>query len=155
MKKLLALTCACAALFTLSACDVAPSHKTESLGGLEGALSDCHAYKTWIDGSIYSVVRCPNSATTTEYRAGKTSITTVTIDGQSYVQASSGATKDAKDAKPSESSSLEVTKPAENELLRPARAVVIDGVEYVAKDTQATAAAPATNLERFFSLQAK
>ena len=48
-------------------------------------LADCRVfYVQNSDGYSMSVVRCPNSATTADVRSGKTTQTTVTIDGVEY-----------------------------------------------------------------------
>jgi outer membrane PBP1 activator LpoA protein len=48
-------------------------------------LADCRVfYVQNRDGNSMTVVRCPNSATTTEVRSGKSTQTTVTIDGVEY-----------------------------------------------------------------------
>ena len=48
-------------------------------------LDDCTAHVAKINGRVVSVVRCPNSTTTVEYRGpkGRGSFTTVTSDGGS------------------------------------------------------------------------
>ena len=48
-------------------------------------LADCRVYYvTNIEGHAMTVVRCPLSATTAQVRSGKTTRTTVTIDGIQY-----------------------------------------------------------------------
>ena len=48
-------------------------------------LADCRVfYVQNRDGDAMTVVRCPNSATTAGVRSGKTTQTTVTIDGIEY-----------------------------------------------------------------------
>lgn len=48
-------------------------------------LADCRVfYVQNRDGNAMTVVRCPNSATAAEVRSGKTTQTTVTIDGVEY-----------------------------------------------------------------------
>lgn len=50
-------------------------------------LSDCKFYYlTNSGGAGVTVVRCPNSATTTTRKEGKTTKTAVTIDGVEYVR---------------------------------------------------------------------
>lgn len=48
-------------------------------------LHDCKVYRMSNDaGSSMFIVRCPNSATAATYKSGKTSKTTLTIDGITY-----------------------------------------------------------------------
>jgi hypothetical protein len=48
-------------------------------------LADCRVfYVQNRNGAAMTVVRCPNSATTADVRSGKTTQTTVTIDGVEY-----------------------------------------------------------------------
>jgi hypothetical protein len=48
-------------------------------------LSDCKVYQmSNAAGASMFIVRCPNSATATTYRSGKTNKTTLTIDGITY-----------------------------------------------------------------------
>ena len=59
---------------------------TESFTNLPEGLKDCKIYyiKNGKDMSL-SVVRCPNSTVSTTYKSGKTTLTTVVIDGKKYV----------------------------------------------------------------------
>lgn len=43
-------------------------------------LKDCEFYSMYISGSHMSVVRCPNSSTTTTHRSGKTERSVAVID---------------------------------------------------------------------------
>lgn len=43
-------------------------------------LKDCEFYSMYISGDHMSVVRCPNSSTTTTYRSGKTERSVAVID---------------------------------------------------------------------------
>jgi hypothetical protein len=50
-------------------------------------LAGCRVfYVTNSVGDRMTVVRCPNSATSTEVRKGKTTQRTITVDGVEYVQ---------------------------------------------------------------------
>jgi len=50
-------------------------------------LSDCRFFKlTNDDGNVITVARCPNSSTSTTYKSGKTTRSTVIIDGKQYVE---------------------------------------------------------------------
>jgi hypothetical protein len=52
---------------------------------LPEALKDCKFYKLKDDAAnTITVVRCPMSSTTTQYKNGKTTQTTVVIDGVEY-----------------------------------------------------------------------
>ena len=71
--------------FLLTGCE--PSYKdyTESFTNLPEGLKDCKIYG--IQNGNYmslSVVRCPNSTVSTTYKSGKTTTTTVVIDGKNY-----------------------------------------------------------------------
>ena len=51
-------------------------------------LQDCKIYRlTNADGGSITVARCPNSTTTANYKNGKTSAATITVDGVAYVRA--------------------------------------------------------------------
>ncbi len=50
-------------------------------------LKDCRIFGiTNSEGESMRVARCPNSTTSTTYKSGKTTHTTVVIDGVEYVQ---------------------------------------------------------------------
>jgi hypothetical protein len=52
-----------------------------------GELADCRFFELTNDtGGIVTVARCPNSATTTNYKSGNATRTTVIIDGKQYVE---------------------------------------------------------------------
>ena len=72
----------------LSSCDLnfkATSEETSSFTLPEG-LKDCKIYGIQNGNSMsLSVVRCPNSTVSTTYKSGKTTVTTVVIDGKKYV----------------------------------------------------------------------
>ena len=70
----------------LTGCE--PSYKdyTESFTNLPEGLKDCKIYGIQNGNSMsLSVVRCPNSTVSTTYKSGKTTATTVVIDGKKYV----------------------------------------------------------------------
>ena len=53
---------------------------------LPEGLKDCKIYGIQNGNSIsLSVVRCPNSTVSTTYKSGKTTTTTVVIEGKKYV----------------------------------------------------------------------
>jgi len=69
-------------VLTLSACQ--PNASKIDYPVLPEELKDCKFYSV-SDGVAYiTVARCPNSATTVK-TSGKSSKTTITIDGQEYV----------------------------------------------------------------------
>lgn len=61
-------------------------------------LEDCKAFN--LQNSHYdyiTVMRCPNSSTTTRYKSGKTTKTTIVVDGVTYIpQAASAASESEK-----------------------------------------------------------
>lgn len=70
----------------LTGCE--PSYKdyTKSFTNLPEGLKDCKIYGIQNGNSMsLSVVRCPNSTVSTTYKSGKTTTTTVVIDGKHYV----------------------------------------------------------------------
>ena len=70
----------------LTGCE--PSYKdyTESFTNLPEGLKDCKIYGIQNGNSMsLSVVRCPNSSVSATYKVGKTTATTVVIDGKKYV----------------------------------------------------------------------
>ena len=81
MKKLLIIASIALAITgcTPSAKDISEQYT------LPEELSDCTI--TYLQGkyTYLNVVRCPNSTTSTTYRVGKTTQTTVVIDGETYV----------------------------------------------------------------------
>lgn len=61
------------------------SAKEMRFSAMPAELADCRVYYvTNSDGAAMTVVRCPLSATTAQVRSGKTTRTTVTIDGVQY-----------------------------------------------------------------------
>lgn len=82
MKKLLIIASIALAIIgcTPSAKDISEQYT------LPEELSDCTI--TYLQGkyTYLNVVRCPNSTTSTTYRVGKTTQTTVVIDGETYVK---------------------------------------------------------------------
>lgn len=72
----------------LTGCGYEPSYTddTKSFSVLPEGLKDCKIY--YIKNSVgysLSVVRCPNSQTSTTYSVGKSTATTVVIEGKKYV----------------------------------------------------------------------
>lgn len=69
----------------LTGCE--PSYKdyTESFTNLPEGLKDCKFYGVSNTDSSLDIVRCPNSTVSTTYKSGKTTVTTVVIDGKKYV----------------------------------------------------------------------
>lgn len=82
MKKLLIIASIALAITgcTPSAKDISEQYT------LPEELSDCTI--TYLQGkyTYLNVVRCPNSTTSTTYRVGKTTQTTVVIDGETYIK---------------------------------------------------------------------
>ena len=82
MKKLLIIASIALAITgcTPSAKDISEQYT------LPEELSDCTI--TYLQGkyTYLNVVRCPNSTTSTTYPVGKTTQTTVIIDGETYVK---------------------------------------------------------------------
>jgi hypothetical protein len=82
MKKLLIIASIALAItgYTPSAKDISEQYT------LPEELSDCTI--TYLQGkyTYLNVVRCPNSTTSTTYPVGKTTQTTVVIDGETYVK---------------------------------------------------------------------
>jgi len=63
------------------------SAKTVSYPAAPPELADCKFFfLTNKDGHSINVVRCPHSDTTATYRSGKSTVSTVTIDGVEYVK---------------------------------------------------------------------
>ena len=95
LRLLLAALAACT---LLCSCVKATDTKelTTNFTVVPEGLEDCKVF-LWRSDSMDSlnVVRCPNSTTSTTYRVGKHSVTTVVIDGVTYT-----ATPAASAAKP-------------------------------------------------------
>lgn len=83
MKKFLIL----AATVLMVGCEPSNETRTDEFK-LPDYLSDCTITKL-VDKNtaIFTVVRCPNSSTSTTYMNGRSSQTSVVIDGQKYVKA--------------------------------------------------------------------
>lgn len=81
MKKVLLVI----SILFIAACS--PSAEVLNFPVLPAELKDCKFYRV-SDGNLYSlrIVRCPNSTTATTYSEGKTTSTTVVIDGIEYVK---------------------------------------------------------------------
>lgn len=63
-----------------------PSAEQKIWPVLPEELKDCKFYKLKDDAAnTITVVRCPQSSTTVQYKVGKSTQTTVTIDGVEYV----------------------------------------------------------------------
>lgn len=80
MKYLIALT-----LVLLAGCTPSAEEKTWPI--LPDGLKDCKFYKLRDDsGNTITVVRCPASSTSVQYKVGKSTQTTVTVDGVEYTK---------------------------------------------------------------------
>ena len=72
-------------LVFLSGCE--NSYKETNFPTKPKDLEDCKFYMlSNVDGDYIRVVRCPNSQTSTTYREGKVTKTTVVIDGIEYIK---------------------------------------------------------------------
>ena len=70
----------------LTGCEPSYEEKTQNFTILPDELKDCKFYSVRSNtGSNLDIVRCPNSTTSTPYKSGKTTATTVVIDGKKYV----------------------------------------------------------------------
>jgi hypothetical protein len=79
MKKIALI----AVLLVLTACD--NGYKVANYPVRPPELADCGIYVlNNIDGGSITVARCPNSATSTTYKSGKTTRTTIVVDGVEY-----------------------------------------------------------------------
>ena len=69
----------------LTGCEPSYEEKTQNFTILPDELKDCKFYGVRSNtGSNLNIVRCPNSTTSTTYKSGKTTTTTVVIDGKNY-----------------------------------------------------------------------
>jgi hypothetical protein len=74
-----------AALLAVGGCSNGYKEKSFPVKPVE--LSDCRFFElNNADGGSITVARCPNSSTTTTYKSGKTTRSTVIIDGKQYVE---------------------------------------------------------------------
>ncbi len=71
-----------AALLMLAACSPSARDSTAEFPVWPAELSDCRVYQVYAAAQSLTIVRCPNSATSTTYRQGKTTRTTVVVDGR-------------------------------------------------------------------------
>lgn len=70
----------------LTGCEPSYEEKTQNFNLLPDELKDCKFYRVRGNtGSSLNIVRCPNSTVSTTYKSGKTTTTTVVIDGKKYV----------------------------------------------------------------------
>ena len=70
----------------LTGCEPSYEEKTQNFTLLPDELKDCKFYNVRSNtGSNLNIVRCPNSTVSTTYKSGKTTLTTVVIDGKKYV----------------------------------------------------------------------
>lgn len=70
----------------LTGCEPSYEEKTQNFTLLPNELKDCKFYGVRSNtGSSLNIVRCPNSTVSTTYKSGKTTTTTVVIDGKKYV----------------------------------------------------------------------
>lgn len=80
MKYLIALS-----IILLAGCT--PSAQEQTWPILPDGLKDCKFYKLTDDSAnTIRVVRCPMSSTTATYKVGKSTQTTVVVDGKEYTQ---------------------------------------------------------------------
>ncbi|CAB4134432.1 hypothetical protein UFOVP273_62 [uncultured Caudovirales phage] len=83
MKKLLAIL----SLVALSACVADYSDDTSHYSRLPAELVDCKIYYLSSDkGQQITVMRCPNSQTSTTYKSGKSQRSAIVIDGTAYIK---------------------------------------------------------------------
>ena len=69
----------------LTGCEPSYKEKTQNFTQLPVELKDCKFYGVRSNtGSSLNIVRCPNSQTSTTYSVGKSTATTVVIDGKKY-----------------------------------------------------------------------
>ena len=69
----------------LTGCEPSYEEKTQNFTQLPVELKDCKFYYVSSNtGSNLNIVRCPNSTVSTTYKSGKTTLTTVVIDGKKY-----------------------------------------------------------------------
>lgn len=72
---------------SITFCSCEPYYKELKFGVLPDELKDCKTfYLSSEDGNTITVMRCPNSTTSSTYRVGKHTATTVVIDGVEYVK---------------------------------------------------------------------
>jgi hypothetical protein len=64
----------------LSGCAPSAEERTANFTVIPDGLKDCKIYRISDGGENITVVRCPNSSTTSSYRIGKTKKTVTTID---------------------------------------------------------------------------
>ena len=70
----------------LTGCEPKYEENTQNFTILPAELKDCKFYGVRSNtGSSLNIVRCPNSTVSTTYKSGKTTLTTVVIDGKKYV----------------------------------------------------------------------
>lgn len=70
----------------LTGCEPSYENKTQNFTVLPDELQDCKFYAVRSNtGSNLNIVRCPNSSVSATYKVGKTTATTVIIDGKKYV----------------------------------------------------------------------
>jgi len=77
------------AIFVVAMSGCAPSANAIHFPVMPAELADCKTYMLNAgDGSnLITVMRCPNSSTTTSYRSGKSTNSAVVIDGTTYTPA--------------------------------------------------------------------
>ena len=80
MKYLIVLS-----IILLAGCSPSAEEKVWPI--LPDGLKDCKFYKLRDDSAnTITVVRCPMASTTTQYKVGKSTQTTVVVDGKEYTQ---------------------------------------------------------------------
>lgn len=79
-KALLALV-----VLLLVGCEPSTKEKTGDFI-LPPDLKDCRIYKLFDGSETITTMRCPNSSTSTEYIVGKSTRTSIVVDGETYVR---------------------------------------------------------------------
>ena len=69
----------------LTGCEPKYKENTQNFTQLPNELKDCKFYYVKSNTGIsLNIVRCSNSTVSTTYKSGKTTLTTVVIDGKKY-----------------------------------------------------------------------
>lgn len=69
----------------LTGCEPIYEENTQNFTLLPDELKDCKFYNVRSNtGSSLNIVRCTNTTVSTTYKSGKTTLTTVVIDGKKY-----------------------------------------------------------------------
>lgn len=73
------------AVIFLTGCDRTTEERTEAFI-LPPDLEDCKIFKLSDGSTTITTMRCPNSATSTNYKDGKVHKISIAVDGDAYVQ---------------------------------------------------------------------